>query len=420
MSAKIVNLDIQNVMRIKAVHIEPNGNVVVLGGRNAQGKTSVLDAISVAIGGMKLCPEVPIREGQDEAEITLQLGEMLITRKFKRKGDTFTSSLVVKNAEGQPLSPPQKTLDALIGRLAFDPLEFARMSPAGARETLRELVGLDVEQLEDELGRVYRQRTEAGIAKRAAQAVVDELPVPPAFELPVSVDGVMAEMRAAGDRRAEFEELKGIAERSKYNYDTAAARVTRLREELGDAEASVTKYLNSLAMADNAIKDFVAPDLDEIQGRFAQAQEHNTRAERITQERNRYAEKAEQAAQAAEAWKALDAEHNQIAYKIKKMTEAVTYPIEDMELRPEGVFYQGVPFEQGSRAERIKVSLAMGMAMNDKLRILLIRDGSVLDKESMATIAKLAEEQDFQFWIEMARGYEGAAGAIVIEDGGVV
>jgi hypothetical protein len=44
----------------------------------------------------------------------------------------------------------------------------------------------------------------------------------------------------------------------------------------------------------------------------------------------------------------------------------------------------------------------------------------VLDAESMATIAKLAEEKDFQFWIEMARGYEGAAGAVVIEDGGVV
>ena len=64
---RIVKLDVENIMRVNAVHIEPDGNVVILGGNNAQGKTSVLDAISMAIGGTRLCPDVPIREGQDEA-----------------------------------------------------------------------------------------------------------------------------------------------------------------------------------------------------------------------------------------------------------------------------------------------------------------------------------------------------------------
>jgi DNA repair exonuclease SbcCD ATPase subunit len=418
--AKIVKLDIQNIMRINAVHIEPDGNVVVLGGRNAQGKTSVLDAISVAIGGLKLCPEVPIKEGEDEAEIVLTLGDMEITRKFKRKGDTFTSSLMVKNAEGQPLSPPQQTLDALIGRLAFDPLEFARMAPAAARETLRELVGLDVEQLEDELGRVFRQRTEAGVEKRAAQAVVDDLPAPQAVLAPISVSGEVAAMRAAVERTQELEKLKGIhgrhvdaARNLTIERDNTEARVEKMQVE-------IDKHLESADMGAIAIADFIFPDIEEIQLRIDDATHHNQQVAAKQVAADRYQQKSEDALEAAQLWKNLDAAHNQIAHKIKKLTEAVEYPIDELELRPEGVFYQGVPFEQGSRAERIKVSLAMGMAMNDKLRVLLIRDGSVLDDESMTTILRLAEEKDFQFWIEMARGYEGAAGAVVIEDGGVV
>jgi DNA repair exonuclease SbcCD ATPase subunit len=427
MSAKIVKLDIQNIMRINAVHIEPDGNVVVLGGRNAQGKTSVLDAISMAIGGLKLCPDVPIREGEDAAEIVLTLGDMEITRRFTRKGDTFTSTLAVKNAKGQPLSPPQKTLDALIGRLAFDPLEFARMSPADARETLRELVGLDVEQLELEKHRVYCLRTDAGVAKRAAQAVVDELPIPGEVPDQIPTEAFTKEIAEASRQVADHEELKGIYDRAVESLNalhrqgaTLQSRICGLRTELEAVDLEVDAKIKLVEMAEQAKDDFTLPDFDKIKRRLDSALVENSLADEIQRSNDRYGEKVEQAEEKAAEWKEHDTTHNQIAHKIKKLTEAVEYPIEDMELRPEGVFYQGVPFEQGSRAERIKVSLAMGMAMNDKLRVLLIRDGSVLDDESMTTILRLAEEQDFQFWIEMARGYEGAAGAVVIEDGGVV
>ena len=426
--AKIVKLDIENVMRIKAVHIEPDGNVVILGGKNAQGKTAVLDAISMGIGGMKLCPEVPIREGQERAEISLTLGEMEVTRKFwKGPGGELKSSLTVKNAEGQPLSPPQKTLDDLIGRLAFDPLEFARMSPADARETLRELVGLDVEQLEDELGRVFRSRTEAGQEKRAAQAVVDELPVPGEEQARTSTDAITAEMATAANRQAEFEELKGALARATQERDNCQDRLNALVEQMqlmtsaiGNMENLVREGNLLVKRAESEVGDFKIPDIEAIRERLASAMALNRGADEIRYARERYQEKVEQAETAAEKWKKLDTEHNQIFHEIKKRTEAVTYPIPNLELRTEGVYYQGVPFEQGSRAERIKVSLAMGMALNDKLRILLIRDGSVLDADSMATIADLAEQHDFQFWIEMARGYEGAAGAVIIDDGGVV
>jgi DNA repair exonuclease SbcCD ATPase subunit len=428
MSAKIIELDVQNVMRVKAVHIKPDGNVVILGGRNAQGKTSVLDAISVAIGGMKLCPDVPIREGEDAAEVSLTLGELQITRKFKRTATgEVSSSLVVKNAEGQPLSPPQRTLDALIGRLAFDPLEFARMKPTDARETLRELVGLDVEQQEEELGRIFRERTEAGVAKRAAQAVVDELPVPGEVPVKTSTDEITARMAAAARAVADHEELKGKLHRAEQDRESLAAQIEVARAAIKEREEAIGRLSLSLLAAE-AIRDqaklsvqgFDLPNVEEIREQLDQAMHFNQNADEIFRAVERYQEKEKQAEVAAVAWKYLDTKHNDIFHEIKRKTEAVEYPIPDLELRKEGVFYQGVPFEQGSRAERIKVSLAMGVAMNEDLGVLLIRDGSVLDDESMTVITRLADEHDFQFWIEMARGYEDAAGAVIIEDGEVV
>jgi recombinational DNA repair ATPase RecF len=39
------------VKRLRAVTIRPDGSLVQISGRNAQGKTSVLDAIEMALGG---------------------------------------------------------------------------------------------------------------------------------------------------------------------------------------------------------------------------------------------------------------------------------------------------------------------------------------------------------------------------------
>ena len=54
---KINKLEIENVKRIKAVQLEPNAaGLTVIGGRNRQGKTSVIDAIAWALGGDRFRP----------------------------------------------------------------------------------------------------------------------------------------------------------------------------------------------------------------------------------------------------------------------------------------------------------------------------------------------------------------------------
>lgn len=64
MSIKINALEIENVKRVKAVAFEPTENgLTIIGGRNGQGKTSVLDSIAWALGGGKFEPSEPRREG---------------------------------------------------------------------------------------------------------------------------------------------------------------------------------------------------------------------------------------------------------------------------------------------------------------------------------------------------------------------
>ena len=53
----IHELELENVKRIKAVKLSPSpSGLTIIGGRNNQGKTSVLDAIAWALGGERYRP----------------------------------------------------------------------------------------------------------------------------------------------------------------------------------------------------------------------------------------------------------------------------------------------------------------------------------------------------------------------------
>ncbi len=74
-----------------------------------------------------------------------------------------------------------------------------------------------------------------------------------------------------------------------------------------------------------------------------------------------------------------------------------------------GVTYNNIPFNQCSSSEQLRVSLVMGLAMNPKLKVILIRDGcrpavnqagSLLDKDNFTMIAEMAAVADAQVWVE--------------------
>lgn len=138
---KIVKLTAENVKKLRAVEITPAGEIVNITGRNGQGKTSVLDSIWWALAGTSHIQAKPIRKGETKARIRLDLGELIVERRFSDAGST----LFVENAEGARYSSPQKMLDALLGELSFDPLAFARMDGKKQFDELRRVVKLEVD-----------------------------------------------------------------------------------------------------------------------------------------------------------------------------------------------------------------------------------------------------------------------------------
>ncbi|MBT9295368.1 AAA family ATPase [Rhodococcus sp. GOMB7] len=407
---RVVKLSAENYKRLSAVEITPDldAATVTIAGRNAQGKSSVLDAIWAALSNTAAARGTtttrPIRDGEKTARVTVDLGDIIVTRKWE--GDKNT--LIVESADGARFPSPQKMLDDLIGRLSFDPLAFASLPAKAQQAELLNLVELPFNPVELAAKRkgLFDQRADIGREGKQLKGQLDGYPLP-AADLPeteLSVSQLVSELRAAqGQEQARVDAERG-AER--------AARVIAEAEETlkiarRDLEVAQERLTGLPEMRD------LAASLSAIETQIDNAESINNSV-RTEAERKRIEEKSN--AKRVE-YKSLTSQLEQLDKSKSEALSNAKFPVDGLGFDDDGVTYNGVPFAQASSAERLRVSVAMAMALNPKIRVIRIADGSLLDSENLAVIEAMAAEQGFQVWIEVVD--ETGAIGVVIEDGAV-
>lgn len=397
---KIISLEAENVLGLKAVDINPDGDLVIVGGKNAAGKSSVLDSIWLALGGRaasKATP-MPIREGETRASVRLDLGDLIVTRTWTPSG----SRLKVENGDGATFSSPQTMLDALVGQLSFDPLAFTRLSPKEQREALLDLVDVDLESIDSEITGVYAERTSIGRQGKAIGDVTVDDDLPPeetsAVTILNEIQAVEAHNRKVEEHSMDLGKLNGEA------FDLRT-EIDRLQKQLADIELSITER-EKKDVGEIKSLDPLRIQLETVEETNAKIRANNAARER----------KAEQD-RLREKYESLTDRLTELDEQKAAALAAAKFPVHGLSFDDSGVLYQGLPLSQASSAEQIRVSLAMGMALNPRLKVLMIKDGSLLDADSLEAIHKQVADKGFQLWLEIVDPDDPSA--VIIEDGEV-
>lgn len=407
---RAIHLEAENFKRLRAITVDLADGLQVISGRNGQGKTSAIDSLWAALGGAKATKDTPepIRQGERKASVKVVLGrgdgpELVVTRTWKAGG---ASTLAVTAPDGAKHPKAQTVLDDLVGALSFDPLAFTNLPPKRQREQLLELVDLpfDPEALQAERDAIYAQRTEVNREVGRLAARLDQLPAP-AADLPdteVSVADLIAEHQAATEDHRQRQVL--VAQ-----VDDLEVLVADLSDRLAAAKVELTRHREAYAQLPEL------PDVAAIEARMRDAEGTNALVRQAAERR------------------AIAADHDRMAEQARKLTEAIeardrkradglaaaTMPIPGLGFDGDGVTFNGLPLSQASGAEQLRVSLAIAMAANPTLRLMLIRDGSLLDADGLQLVANMADANGYQVLVERVAGSGGPTG-IVIEDGQVV
>lgn len=391
---KIIALEVENIKHLRVVNIKPDGSLIVVGGDNAQGKTCVLDSIEYALHGAGTIPAKPIRTGQKKARVVLDLGDIIVTRTFTAKG----TNLTVRNKDGATFASPQAMLDKLVGALTFDPLEFSKMDARKQTEVLKQLVGLDFDKVNAKHKSLFDQRT---IVNRNGK------------KLKAQLDG-MTKHDGVPDTEVSVQEL-GTKYRDalEHNQKIARDRDTLLTEEneLKQLEKRVAVLKKSIKQRKKDLGEVEEIDAEAIHKQMADAEKINLQV----RENKEYNELDQELIELREQSGSLTTQMTKITEKKAADLANTKFPIKGLAIDDDGVAFEGIPFVQCSAAQRIRISVAIGLAMNPKLRVLLIREGSLLDAKNLAMVAKMADKAGAQIWIE--RVSKGKECQVIIENG---
>jgi hypothetical protein len=443
---RIIQLTAENVKKLRVVDITPKTDVVQITGKNGQGKTSVLDSIWWALGGKDGIQSVPLRKGAEKGHIRLDLGKFVVERKFSSSGAT---ALTVKNADGAMYGSPQTMLDDLIGSLSFDPLAFARMEPRDQFDELRRIskLEIDLDALDRSNATDYTARTDVNRDAKAKRAQAEGIHIPADLPAqPIDESGILNKIQEAAEHNTGIEtskarrelaarditdkrnEAERLASKAVAHREAEKRRVEDLRKQIADIERNAETHARELDVHSNATKE----SADALEKKLAAAAplpepisvtelRASLDAAKVTNRNVQYRDQKKVLAVEAERLETKAKElTNQIQAREKAKVDAIgsaKMPVEGLGFGDGIITYGGLPFEQASDAEKLRVSAAIAMAGNPKLHVIRIRDGSLLDEDGMKLLAELAAEKDFQVWIERVDS-TGSIG-VVMEDGAV-
>ena len=400
---KIRAMRVENFKKIKIIDAafdEPNG-VVIVTGINGAGKTTLLQAILIALGAKEPIDE-PIRRGEKKATITIDLSNgSQITCVYTPASKSARLTLRDKNKT--PLGSPRETLNAVLQLRTIDPVRFIQKTPRERRADLLLLAGFDEAEFDRNHSAAVAERQVAHRAWDTARKALTQFPPLPGGQPTAEVD-----IAALTKERGELASKQMTAAQIE-DHITEAAKL--LQEDLGEREQGdhLVEFLEHHSFHNN-----ISNELAELDGRLKKATEQQAVAQqhqqRVTAEQTlAHATAAHETAKDAVA-KLEQARDAQLA--------AAKLPIPDLAISETDLTYRGIAFSEASDGEKLKIALAIAMALNPTLRVIIVREASLLDQAALDYINAQAKEQDYQIWLARVRETKNNAdGSIHIVEG---
>lgn len=399
---KINELLIENVKRVKAVQFEPSADgLTIIGGRNGQGKTSVLDAIAWALGGNNYKPSVPERDGAlVPPNLHIELSNGLIV---ERKGKN--STLKVTDPNGNKSG--QQLLNEFVSTLALDLPKFINGSDKDKADSLLKILGIDdvLAQLDVKENQLYAQRTEVGrIADRKKKAA-DEMPMYPNVpKEPVSATELIKQQQEILARNGENERKRQDAAR--YEQILANAQIA-----FDEAKAALQKAEQDCLTARKSAEDLHDESTAELEKNLAEIEALN-----IKIRANSTKEAAEiEANNLQQEYDGLTEQIESVREERSKLLDSAELPLPGLSVKDGKLIYNNMPWDGMSGSDQLKVATAIVRKLNPQCGFVLMDKLEQMDLETLQEFGAWLKQEGLQ--VIATRVSTGDECSIIIEDG---
>ena len=399
---KINKLEIENVKRVKAVKLEPTANgLTIIGGRNGQGKTSILDSIAWALGGNKYKPSQAQREGSvlpPNLHIVLDNG-------LEIRRDGKNSDLKVIDPSGNKAG--QQLLNSFVEEFSINLPKFIEANNSEKAKTLLQIIGVgeQLAVLEQQENEKYNQRTTIGqIADQKKKFAAEQVYYPDAPKDLVSVSELITQQQTILAKNGENARLRSQRDQLAQLKDNLDSEIDRLIAERADIEAK-------LEIAEKSTLDLHDESTEQLEQNIAQVEQINLKV-RANLDKDKANEDAQNY---KDQYDGLTSEIEDIRLEKTKLLDNADLPLPGLSVAEGELLYNGQKWDNMSGAEQLKVSTAIVRKLNPECGFILVDKLEQFDLETLNEFGQWAETEQLQ--IIATRVSTGDECSIIITDG---
>jgi predicted ATP-dependent endonuclease of OLD family len=406
---KLTCLEIENFKRIKAVQVEFTENgLTIIGGKNGQGKTSVLDAIVYALGGEKYRPSNAVHEGSSlPPRIHLELSNGLVV---ERKGNN--GALRVFDPNGKKAG--QALLNSLFDELVLNIPKFMEMKGRDKAKTLLNIIGIgdELAVLDKEEQTLTNQRLEVGRIAKKKRGAAEELPsYPDAPAEIVSASELIKQQQEILAKNGENQRKREQCEGYRKMVSNLGNEMVELQDKLETVKEKLKQAQDDYVTAQKSTAELQDESTAELEENIANVDAINVKVRANQDKQKAIAEADEVEGQ----YKDLSAEiESKRKAKLDLLAKA-DLPLPELTVKDGELMYKGQAWDCMSGSEQLKVATAIVRKLNPKCGFVLMDKLEQMDVETM---------QDFGAWLESeglqviaTRVSTGDECSIIIEDG---
>ena len=405
MSVKIASLELENVKRIHAVELEPaQDGLTVIGGKNAQGKTSVLDAIAWALGGDKMKPADPNRKGgATPARLRVELSNGIVVERKGKNGSLHVTDTTGKKA-GQQL------LNDFISQLALNIPRFMNGSDADKATALLQTLGIDAElaKIDGSIRATFQDRQLVGRDAKAKRAHAEKLPHhDDAPAAPVSAAELIQKQQAIlarnGEKLKAKQDAEDTAKKAEFARTAVSAsnmRVADLEQQLTEARAELARRTKEAEEAEEKAKvlaqttaELVLESTEEIESSIANIETINNKV----RDNQAKAEADAEALRVEQEYDGLTQKLEDLRAKRRGLLDGAPLPLPELSIDDEGALtYKDHTWGDMSGAEQLVVATAIVRATKPECGFVLVDKLEQFDTDELKKFGEWAKGEGLQ------------------------
>ncbi len=399
---KINKLEIENVKRVKAVKIEPaHDGLTIIGGKNNQGKTSVLDSIAWALGGDNFRPSQAQREGSvipPNLKVVMDNG-LIVERKGKN------SSLKVTDPNGQ--KGGQQLLNEFVEQLALNLPKFMEASGKEKANTLLKIIGVgdQLAVLDHREKEQFNERLAIGrIADQKLKYAKEQAYYPDVPSEPVSASELIR-------RQQEILAKNGENQRQRENLHRLEQEKQQITDQLQDLLRRQAEVEEKVRVARLSAEDLQDESTAELEQNIVSIEEINRKVranldkDKAEEDAREYQRQYDQLTKDIEATRKSKAD----------LLESAQLPLPGLSVIDGELVYKRQKWDNMSGSDRLKVATAIVRKLNPKCGFVLLDKLEQMDLDTLTEFGQWLEEEGLQ--AIATRVSTGDECSIIIEDG---